>query len=100
MTQTSSPLAGRCAIVTGSGRNIGRAIARALAAAGAGVVVNGHRDREAVDAVVQEIRDAGGRALGVMADVSRHAEVAALVQAAAAGVGSGGIAGSNVGPRP
>lgn len=99
MTQSSSALAGRSAIVTGSGRNIGRAIARALAAAGAGVVVNGHRDREAVDAVVKEIRDSGGRALGVMADVSRHEEVAAMVQAAAAEFGSVDIAVSNVGVR-
>src|SRR3990172_7810097 len=99
MTQSSAPRAGRCAIVTGSGRNIGRAIARALAAAGAGVVVNGHRDRAAVDAVVREIRDAGRPALGVMADVSRHAEVAALVQAAAAEFGSVDIAVSNVGLR-
>jgi len=99
MNQSSLPLAGRSAIVTGSGRNIGRAIARALAAAGASVVVNGHRDREAVDSVVREIRDAGGRALGIMADVSKHEEVAGLVRAAAQEFGSVDIAISNVGIR-
>lgn len=94
-----APLAGRTAIVTGSGRNIGRAIALALAAGGASVVVNGHRDREAVDAVVEEIRAAGGRALGIMADVSSHDAIAALVAQAAAEFGSVDIAVSNVGIR-
>lgn len=99
MTQSSSPHAGRCAIVTGSGRNIGRAIALALAAGGASVVVNGHRDRAAVDAVVKEITDAGGRALAFMADVSKHDEVAAMVGAAAEAFGSVDIVVSNVGVR-
>ena len=45
-----SSMKGRTAIVTGSGRNIGRAIALSFARLGANVVVNGHRDRDAVDA--------------------------------------------------
>ena len=69
-------LESRTAVVTGSGRNIGRAIALALAAQGASIVVNGHSDRAAVDGVVDEIRKAGGKAVGVMADVGRDAEVA------------------------
>ena len=89
----------RTAIVTGSGRNIGRAIAVALAAQGVSVVVNGHSDRAAVDATVKDIADAGGRAIGVMADVSKHGEVAALVQAAANAFGSVDIVVSNVGMR-
>lgn len=89
----------RTAIVTGSGRNIGRAIALALAAQGVSVVVNGHRDRAAVDAVVKEITNAGGRALPVMADVSKHDEVAAMVQAATDAFGSVDIVVSNVGMR-
>ena len=99
MNQSSSPHAGRCAIVTGSGRNIGRAVALALAAGGAGVLVNGHSDRAAVDAVVKEITDAGGRALPFMADVSKHDEVAAMVKAAADAFGSVDILVSNVGMR-
>jgi len=99
MNQTSSPHAGRSAIVTGSGRNIGRAIALALAAGGAGVLVNGHSDRAAVDAVVKEIADAGGRALPFMADVSKHDEVAAMVRAAMAAFGAVDIVVSNVGMR-
>lgn len=93
-------LAGRTAIVTGSGRNIGRAIALMLARAGANVVVNGHRDREAVDDVVREIESAGGRAIGVMADVSAHDEVAAMVNRVLDTFGSVDIAISNVGTRP
>jgi NAD(P)-dependent dehydrogenase (short-subunit alcohol dehydrogenase family) len=73
----------RVAIVTGSGRNIGRAIALSLAQQGIKVVVNGHRDSTAVDAVVKEIQAAGGEALGVMADVSDDAQVAELVQRSA-----------------
>ena len=77
------PLRERVAIVTGSGRNIGRAIALSLARQGIKVVVNGHRDSTAVDAVVKEIQAAGGQALGVMADVSDDAQVAELVQRSA-----------------
>lgn len=96
----NGPLANRTAIVTGSGRNIGRGIALALATAGASVVVNGHRDREAVDAVVREIEAAGGRALGVMADVSSADEVASMVARAEAAFGGVDIAVSNVAFRP
>jgi NAD(P)-dependent dehydrogenase (short-subunit alcohol dehydrogenase family) len=99
MTQRFISLSGRTAIVTGSGRNIGRAIALALAEGGANVVVNGHSDRDAVDAVVAEIRSGGGKALGVMADVSSHDAVAELVEKTVAEFGSVDIAISNVGVR-
>src|SRR5690349_4556454 len=89
----------RTAIVTGSGRNIGKAIALALAAQGVNVVVNGHSDRAAVDATVKDIADAGGKALAHMADVSKHDEVAAMVKAAADAFGSVDIVVSNVGIR-
>lgn len=99
LRQQSSSIAGKTALVTGSGRNIGRAIAIALAQQGANVVVNGHRDKNAVDAVVEEIRKAGGRAVGVMADVSSHDEVAAMVEKTVGEFGSIDIAVSNVGIR-
>jgi len=99
MPSLNLPFAGRSAIVTGSGRNIGRSIALSLARGGAAVVVNGHRDAAAVDAVVREITDAGGRAIGVMADVSSHEAVAAMVQRAAQEFGSLDIAVSNVAMR-
>lgn len=92
-------LEGRTAIVTGSGRNIGRAIARLFAAEGAAVTVNGHSDRAAVDAVVDEIEAAGGRAIGVMADVGKPDEVRAMVAETQARHGPVDIAVSNVGIR-
>jgi 3-oxoacyl-[acyl-carrier protein] reductase len=94
------PLAGRVAIVTGSGRNIGRAIALAFAHAGSRVVINGHRDRAALDAVVDEIKREGGEAIACMADVSRNDEVANMVTLARNTYGHIDIAVSNVGKRP
>jgi 3-oxoacyl-[acyl-carrier protein] reductase len=95
----TSGISGKTAIVTGSGRNIGRAIALSLARQGANVVINGHSDQAAVDAVVKEVRQAGGRALSVMADVSSHDAVADMVAQAANEFGSVDIAVSNVGIR-
>ena len=82
MTPPTSSLADRTALVTGSGRNIGRAIALALARAGASVIVNGHRDREALDDVVSAIHAEGGHAHAVLADVSQGDAVRALVEEA------------------
>jgi NAD(P)-dependent dehydrogenase (short-subunit alcohol dehydrogenase family) len=92
-------LDGRVAIVTGSGQNIGAAIARRLAEAGAAVVVNGHSSRENVERTVSEIREAGGRAVGIMADVSEPSDVKRLVAETNAAFGPVDIAISNVGRR-
>ncbi|MFM9882014.1 MAG: SDR family NAD(P)-dependent oxidoreductase [Burkholderiales bacterium] len=89
----------RTAIVTGSGRNIGRAVALALAREGANVVVNGHTDHESVEKVVDEIRENGGHAIARMADVSNHDEVAAMIAKTVATFGSVDILVSNVGIR-
>jgi 3-oxoacyl-[acyl-carrier protein] reductase len=93
------PLAGRTALVTGSGRNIGRAIALSLAQQGANVVVNGHSDRAALDGVVEEIGAAGGKALALLADVGVDAEVGSMVKQAAEHFGGLDIVVSNVGIR-
>lgn len=74
-------LDGRRAIVTGSGRGLGLAYAEALAAAGAAVVVN-DVDPAAVDAAVEKITAAGGRAVGVVAAVGDTEAAEALVRAA------------------
>ena len=92
-------LQGRAAIVTGSGRNIGRSIALTLAQRGAAVVVNGSQNRAAVDRVVAEIETGGGRAIGVMADVSQDSSAALLVDAAVQAFGSIDIVVSNVAIR-
>jgi 3-oxoacyl-[acyl-carrier protein] reductase len=96
----SNELAGRVAIVTGAGRNIGRAIALALADAGAAVAVNGRANRAEVDAVVAEIESRGGRALAVMADVSDEAAVQGMAAAAADRLGRIDILVNNAAVRP
>lgn len=79
---TSSELAGKVAIVTGAGRNIGRAIAHQLAQAGAAVVVNAGSNKTEADAVVREIEAAGGKALAVLGDVGDAKVAAAMADAA------------------
>lgn len=71
-------LLGQPALVTGASSGIGRAVALALARAGADVVVNYSSNAEAADAVVAEIRQLGRRAMAVQADVAREDEVQAL----------------------
>ncbi|MEQ8394252.1 SDR family NAD(P)-dependent oxidoreductase [Thalassobaculum sp.] len=95
----SSALNGKVALVTGAGRNIGRAIALRLAGDGATVVVNGRADRAAVDAVVAEITAAGGRAIGQIADVSDPSAVERMVAHVAAELGGVDILISNAGLR-
>ena len=80
-------LAGRVALVTGAGRNIGRAIALALADAGAAVVINARSNLREAEAVAGEIERAGGKAFAVAADVVDAAAVQNMVDAAAARFG-------------
>ena len=77
----SGSLAGKVGLVTGAGRNIGRAIALALARAGAKVAINVRASRNEGQAVVDEIIALGGEALLVVADITRRAEVDAMVEA-------------------
>ncbi len=72
-----SALAGRVALVTGSSRGIGAAIARVFAEHGAKVAVHG-RDTSAVLAVRTEIERAGGRATSVVADVTKFTDIEAM----------------------
>lgn len=78
----SNELSGKVAIVTGAGRNIGRAIALALAEAGAWIVVNARSNRGEADAVAREIAARGGKALVHIGDVADAAAVQAMADAA------------------
>jgi 3-oxoacyl-[acyl-carrier protein] reductase len=75
-------LAGKVAIVTGAGRNIGRAIALDLAAGGAAVVVNARRNKQEAEAVVRDIEAGGGRAMQFLADVTDASAVERMAKAA------------------
>src|SRR5450759_4656640 len=87
MAEAAKDLDGRVAIVTGSGRNIGRAIALALADGGAAVVVNARSNRAEAEAVVREIEGRGGKALAHIADVTDAGAVQAMAAAALARFG-------------
>lgn len=71
-------LKGQSALVTGANSGIGYAVAKALAAAGASVVVNYVADPPSAERVVDEIRTAGGEAMAILADVSKEDEVHAM----------------------
>jgi 3-oxoacyl-[acyl-carrier protein] reductase len=74
--------AGKVAIVTGAGRNIGRAIALTLAEGGASVVVNARNNRAEAESVVNEIETAGGKALVHIGDVADSKAVQAMAELA------------------
>jgi 3-oxoacyl-[acyl-carrier protein] reductase len=78
----SNELTGKVAIVTGAGRNIGRAIALALADGGASIVVNVRSNRAEADAVAREIEAAGGKAVVHIGDVADAGQVQAMVDMA------------------
>ena len=74
MSASIFDLSGRVALVTGSSRGLGRAMAEGLAAAGARVVVNG-TDAARVDAAVRELQQAGRQAEGAVFDITDEAAV-------------------------
>ncbi len=92
-------LKGRVAVVTGSGRNIGRAIALELARAGAAVVVNARSAASEAEAVVEDIRKVGGRATLKLADVTDPAAVDGLMASAVDAFGRLDILVNNAGVR-
>ena len=90
-------LAGRVALVTGGGRDVGAAISLSLAAAGAAVAVNYHSSKDEADTVVLRIREAGGKAKAFAADISDLEAVRSMVAGVKAEFGGLDILVNNAG---
>jgi 3-oxoacyl-[acyl-carrier protein] reductase len=90
-------LSNKVAVVTGASKGIGAGIARALAAAGAAVVVNHASSGTVADRVVGEISRAGGRAIAIQGDVAKAPEVERLFTEAASRFGPIDILVNNAG---
>lgn len=93
-------LDGKVALVTGSGRNIGRATVLKLAAEGASVVVNSRSNQEEANAVAKEAQALGVKALSVLADVSQKDQVDRMMSRALAEFGKIDILINNAAIRP
>ena len=93
-------LDGKVALVTGAGRNIGRAIALGLAHEGAAVIVNARSNRGEAKAVAEQIRADGGRATAMLADVGDRAALEQMLDAALGEFGHIDIVVNNAATRP
>ena len=93
-------LDGKVALVTGSGRNIGRATALQLAAEGAHVVVNARTNQAEAEAVAREVRERGVKSLAVLADLAKKDQVDAMVARAMSEFGRIDILINNAAIRP
>ena len=93
-------LEGKVALVTGSGRNIGRATVLRLAGEGAHVVVNARANQQEAETVAREARDLGVKAVPFLADVGKKVEVEALAAKALSEFGRVDILINNAAIRP
>src|SRR5215470_5299490 len=75
-----STLKGKVAVVTGASKGIGASIADHLGAEGASVVVNYASSKAGADAVVKKIKEKGGKAIAVQADVSKPEDITRLFE--------------------
>ena len=92
--------AARTALITGSGRNMGRGCAKELAAAGFNIIVNGSSDRGACESVAEEVRGIGTDALVVMANVGDQAAVEAMAEESLKAFGHVDVLINNAAIRP
>lgn len=99
MTNANQALAGKVALVTGSGRNIGRATVLEMARLGADVVVNARSNTAEVEAVAEEARSFGVKALAITADVGDKAQVDRMISGAICALGKIDILVNNAGLR-
>jgi 3-oxoacyl-[acyl-carrier protein] reductase len=90
-------LKGKAAIVTGGGRDIGLAVALKLASEGASVAINYFSSSEGADKAVEQITAQGGRAFAMQGDLTKQADVDALVAKTAADFGSIDVLVNNAG---
>lgn len=92
-----SDLKGKVAVVTGASKGIGAGIAKALAAAGAAVVVNYASSRDGADRVVADIKAKGGKAIAVKGDVANEKDMRHLMDAAEQSFGAIDVLVNNAG---
>jgi len=93
-------LDGKVALITGSGRNIGRATALKFAGEGAHIVVNARSNESEAEAVAREVREKGVKAFAVIADVAKRDQVEVMVARAFAEFGRVDILVNNAAIRP
>ncbi len=93
-------LEGKVALVTGSGRNIGRSIALALAKDGADVIINARSNQQEVESVAAEVGQLGRKALPLLADVGDRTQLEGLLDQALAEFGHIDIVVNNAAARP
>ncbi|MBV9829179.1 MAG: SDR family oxidoreductase [Alphaproteobacteria bacterium] len=93
-------LDGKVALITGSGRNIGRATALKFAAEGAHLVINARSNEAEAEAVAREVRALGVKAISVIADVGKKDQVEAMAQKALSEFGRVDILLNNAAIRP
>jgi 3-oxoacyl-[acyl-carrier protein] reductase len=99
VSPSARPVDGKVALVTGSGRNLGRATVLELARRGADVVVNARSNREEAEAVAREAEALGVRAIALMADVGNERQVNQMVAEALERLGRVDILINNAGFR-
>jgi len=93
-------LDGKVALVTGSGRNIGRATVLMMAREGANIVVNARSNQQEAESVAREVCDLGVKAVPILADVGNKTEVEALASKALSEFGRVDILINNAAIRP